>query len=164
MNRVYTIFGAILLVASAGLRAQEAPTSPVRLEVEAQKVLTIVDADGARRTELAPMERMLPGDTVEYTIRYSNSGERPADNVVIDNPVPELLTYLFGSAEGEGTEIQFSVDGQAFGSADELTVSLPSGVTRRAEPEEYRAVRWRLLEPIPSGGSGSVRYRAVLQQ
>ncbi len=164
MNRIYTIFGAVLMMASASLSAQEAPASPVRLEIEAQKVVTIVDADGTRRTELAPMERILPGETIQYTIRYSNSGERPADNVVINNPVPDLMIYLFGSAEGEGTEIEFSVDGQTFGLPDQLTALLPSGETRRAEPEEYRAVRWRLLEPIPPGGSGFVRYRAVLQQ
>lgn len=157
MYKRYITFVAILLLATAGLRAQDAPLNPVQLEVEAQKVLTIVESDGSRRTELVPVDRVLPGETVAYTIRYSNPGERPADNVVINNPVPELMIYLFGSAEGEGTEIEFSADGRTFGMPADLTVSLPGSGSARPSPRNTAPCAGDSSNPfLPAGAEPSV--------
>jgi uncharacterized repeat protein (TIGR01451 family) len=41
--------------------------------------------------------RPSPGDVVLYTITLVNSGDRPATNVVLKDPIPEHVTYVPGS-------------------------------------------------------------------
>ena len=57
-----------------------------------------------------PAEKIVPGDEVIYTVSATNICDEPADNVVIDNPVPEHMDYLANSAIGPGTEVTFSID------------------------------------------------------
>ena len=107
-------------------------------------------------------ERVLPGETVFYTITFTNISDEVADSVVITNPIAENLVYVDGSAFGPGTEIQFSVDGRTFAAAGELTVS-EDGATRTAEAADYTHVRWVMQNDLAAGAQGTVRFAAVLE-
>ncbi len=164
MHKLAIIFAALGLLSAPVLQAQnEARTSPISLEVRAEKEVLRTEADGRRVIELVAVDKVLPGETVAYTITYRNSGDLPAENVVINNPVPAEMIYIDGTAVGEGTQIDYSIDGVTYGQPAELEVTLPDGTTRPADPGEYRHVRWRLNEPIPANSSGFVRYRALLR-
>lgn len=144
--------------------AQSEPARPITLVLKAEKEVKKTLENGTSLSSLIPADKVLPGETVLYTITYSNNGEKPASGIVVRNPIPVQMLYLDGSATGEGTDIQFSVDGgQTYKPAAELMISLPDGTTRPAEPSEYNSIRWTVLQPVEGGQSGSVSYRAVLK-
>ncbi|MEO0510313.1 MAG: hypothetical protein AAF065_10695 [Verrucomicrobiota bacterium] len=163
MQKQFSLLAGLSVLIASVLTAQEAKRQPLSLEVRAELETVRIQPDGRRLVELVSAEKVLPGETIVYTITYTNPGEIPAENVVINNPVPEEMMYLDGSAVGEGTQIDFSVDGETYGKSADLVVSLSDGTTRPAEPGEYRAVRWTLVEDIPANSSGFVRYRAILR-
>lgn len=140
---------AVVVPFAAVAQAQQA--SPIQLKLKAEKEVKMTNADGITVRSVVPADKVLPGETVVYTITYLNSGAKDASDVVIHNPIPKEMIYLDGSAEGDGTEIQFSVDGgKTYKPAGELTTALADGTSRPAEPREYNAIRWTLLRPMRS--------------
>lgn len=118
--------------------------------------------NGARVKKLLPTKQAASGDTLVYTLAYSNKGNEAATDAVIDNPIPKGAVYIAGSATGVGTEISFSVDdGKSFARPEALMseVMLMSGTKVRhpASPEEYTHVRWTIRQVLP-GGSGKVSF------
>ncbi|MBT6011123.1 MAG: choice-of-anchor D domain-containing protein [Candidatus Marinimicrobia bacterium] len=57
--------------------------------------------------ETVDLNIALPGDTLTYTVTYSNVGVGIAKNVVVDQAVPENATYVENSAAGTGMTITF---------------------------------------------------------
>jgi len=148
----------------AALAAQDSTSSPIQLELTAQKQVQTQDATGQVKTELVAVDKVLPGETIVYTITYRNTGDKPAGNVVVSNPIPAEMTYQAGTATGEGTAITFSIDGgKSYKPANELEVLQSDGSRRPARASEYSAIRWRVQQPVAAGASGSVRYQATLK-
>jgi uncharacterized repeat protein (TIGR01451 family) len=155
---------SIFLLATLGLAtsaaAQDAGHLNVQTVVQKEEV-TITEA-GEREVQLVEASTVTPGDSVIYTITFSNISDEPAENVVITNPVPENLTYIQGSAFGPGTTIEFSVDGgQSYAGADELRVP-DNGGTRTATAEDYTHLRWVMQNDLPVGSQGVASFRALL--
>ena len=157
-KKLFSIVTAAALLLSGGL-AWSQGTLDVQTTVHKETVTA--NADGEQVVTLVPAESVVPGERVVYTITFRNTGEDPADDVVITNPISENLTYVPGSAFGPGLELQFSVDGVTFAAAEELTVE-EEGETRPARPEEYRHIRWVMQSDLISGAQGSVRFTAEL--
>lgn len=119
--------------------------------------------DGEKVTRFVEVDKASPGDVLQYTITYSNTGDEVAKDAVIDNPIPEGATYQGNSAEGAGAGITFSNDGgKTFAPAVKLTyeVKLPSGKTekRNASPSQYTHIRWTVASIAP-GASGKVGFQ-----
>jgi len=140
--------------------AQE--TGHLKLMTVVQKEEVIVTDTGERKSELVPAEKVVPGDSVVYTITFENVSDESADNITITNPVPENLSYVAGSAFGPGTVIEFSVDGgQQYGAPESLFVS-DNGETRQATADDYTHIRWVLQDELAAGAQGMARFRARL--
>ena len=153
------VYSVALLAASSAL-AQEKGHLNVRTVVQKEEI-TVNDA-GERETQLVPADIVVPGDSVIYTITFTNVSDEAADNVVITNPVPEHLTYIDGSAFGPGTVIEYSVDGgQSYGAKSDLTVP-DNGGTRAAKAEDYTHLRWVMQNELAAGSQGVASFRAVL--
>jgi uncharacterized repeat protein (TIGR01451 family) len=120
-----------------------------------------VDADGRQAKRLVPAGKVVPGTEVIYTITARNVCDKPAENIVIGNPVPAHMSYVAASAIGAGTDITYSLDGKAFAAAEALTVHEADG-SRPARANEYRHVRWVFKAPFAPGATAFVRYRATL--
>ena len=106
---------------------------------------------------------VIPGDIVIFTTTYKNIGDKDADDVVIDNPVPQHMTYVDFSAEGEGASITFSIDdGKSYDFVGNLKVKNVDGTERKAVAKDYTHIRWTLEKSINPGGKGSVVFRAKL--
>jgi len=136
----------------------------ISLSVTAEKEVTVADAQGVERIERQPADDAAPGDTLIYTLRYTNSGDETARNVRLDNPVAEGNAYIGDSAWGDNADIQFSIDGgQTFKKPAALTWAGSDGKggkeSRKATPEQYNAIRWVIGE-IPAGSSGEAGFRA----
>lgn len=52
----------------AALAAQDSTSSPIQLELTAQKQVQTQDATGQVKTELVAVDKVLPGETIVYTI------------------------------------------------------------------------------------------------
>jgi uncharacterized repeat protein (TIGR01451 family) len=159
------VLQTMLLVAalsSGTALAQTAERGCIELKTVAEVEETYVDANGNAATRLTPAAKVVPGDEVVWTIVANNVCTTPAGDVAITNPVPEHMRYVGNSAFGPGANIEFSIDGSAFGSADSLTVAEADGSRRAARAEEYSVIRWALPRPMGPSESLVVRYRAVV--
>ncbi len=106
---------------------------------------------------------MPPGGEIVYTVKFENAGDKPANDVVVTNPVPEHMRYVANSAGGPGTEVTYSVDGgKSFAAPDRLNVRGPEG-ERVATADDYTHLRFRLLNPLPPGSVAYARFRAVVK-
>lgn len=137
--------------------------SHLEVQTTVQKEVVFENAAGEEERRLVQADRVVPGETVIYTITFSNVSEDAADNVVITNPIAEDLTYVDGSATGEGMDVQFSADGgKTFAAAAELTVP-DDGETRPATAEDFTHVRWVMRTDLAAGAEGTARFAAVLE-
>lgn len=105
-----------------------------------------------------------PADTVIFTTYYTNNGEEPASDIVINNPVPEHTSYIDGSASGKGTEITFSIDGgKTHDKPENLIKRLDDGTEVKAEPSEYTDIRWAIKGDLQPGDKGDVSFKAEVK-
>ena len=154
------ILSGILLTFLAFTAAAQ---SHIDVQTTVQKKEVFLNDTGEEEKRLVPAEKVLPGETVYYTITFTNTSDEVADNVVVTNPIAEELMYLDGSAFGPGMEIVFSVDGgETFAVADELNVT-DNGETRAAEAKDFTHVRWVMQNELEVGAKGSASFAAVLQ-
>jgi uncharacterized repeat protein (TIGR01451 family) len=113
---------------------------------------------------IAP-DSVIPGDELRYSVRFTNVGKEAVDarSVVITNPIPANTEYLEGSAVGDTTEIQFSVDkGTAFGAATGLTIARNSSEAP-ANARDYTTIRWIYEPGLAPGETGLVSFNVRLK-
>jgi len=128
-----------------------------------QKEILVELDDGTTETDLVTADTVLPGERVVYTITYKNVGAAPAENVIITNPIADTLTYVAGSAKGDGARIEFSIDGgQSFDTAQSLRID-DNGVVRPATTKDYTHVRWVMQTTLAAGGEGQASFAADLE-
>jgi uncharacterized repeat protein (TIGR01451 family) len=154
------ILSGILLTFLAFTAAAQ---SHIDVQTTVQKEEVFLNDTGEEEKRLVPAEKVLPGETVYYTITFTNTSDEVADNVVVTNPIAEELMYLDGSAFGPGMEIVFSVDGgETFAVADELNVT-DNGEIRAAEAKDFTHVRWVMQNDLAAGAQGTARFAAILE-
>lgn len=98
--------------------------------------------------ETVDLTTALPGDTLTYTVTYSNVGVGLAKHVVVDQAVPENSTYVENSAAGAGMTITFQHE--AAGGYD---------ASQAAPVTDIKYERNLDLEP---GENGTVTFRVVI--
>jgi uncharacterized repeat protein (TIGR01451 family) len=164
MTRIAAILMAALLLIPGVVAAK--PGGGVEL-------ISLVEVEVSQKNELgkevtkrvaADKANVAPGDTVIYTITYSNNGDQPATDIAIKNPIPENMLYVDKSAEGAGARIEFSIDnGKSFSPFAALIVKNKEGRERPARANDITTVRWTLEKPLQPGTTGSVSYRAKVK-
>lgn len=139
----------------------------VAMEVIAEKDVVEVNKKGKEVKKRLLAEQTIPGDVLFMTIKYKNSGDESAKNVKIDNPIPAGTIFQANSAWGDNVEIQYSIDGgKTFKKPTELTYQVENSKgekeKKKANPEQYNAVRW-VVNEIPAGGKGNVGFSVMVQ-
>lgn len=158
-TRTKFLFIALLLMTPAILWAENMITLQSRVEMEVIQT----NEQGEQVKVMVPADRVVPGETVVYTNTYFNTGDKPAGDLVINNPVPENTEYVAGSAFGNA-EIVFSADnGASFAADGKVTVVDNAGQSRIASPGEYTNLRWIIKQELQPGESGEVGFRVRLQ-
>jgi uncharacterized repeat protein (TIGR01451 family) len=152
---------AAMLFASLTVFAQD--KACVTLKNEAQVEQDYVDAQGKPAKRLVAPGKVVPGNEIVWTITATNTCAKPADKVVIENAVPEHMTYVADSATGSGTTITYSLNGRDFAKQGELTVRDADGKTRPARVEEIKSIRWIVNTAIAPNATTAARYRAKVQ-
>ena len=120
--------------------------------------------NGIKKTVTVPVTSAVAGDSVTYTVTYSNTGNEAAANAVIDNPIANGMSYIDNSAAGRDAEIFFSIDGgKSYKKPSLLTyeTTLAGGGREKhtARPEEYSHIRW-IIKSIAPGAQGTVSFKA----
>ena len=96
---------------------------------------------------------VLPGDTLEYTVSFSNVGTDGATNVVLDDPLPAGTTYVPGSLQivsgaNAGAMTDASGDDQAEFGSGHVVFRLGTGATSSSggviAPTEATSIRFRV--------------------
>lgn len=155
--------GAIaLLGALAAAQPPPAPplSAPLELAVQAEKLGVAADGSAA----LAPATSAGPGDTLLYTVTFTNATDGALDHVRITQAIPSGVVYVPGTAVAPGALVLFSVDGGVtFGLPAELEVTRDDGVERRAAASDYTHVRWLLAGPLEARATGFARFRAEMR-
>ena len=95
-----------------------------------------------------------------YVLTYRNGGTRPADGVVITNPLAQDLVYA-GPADTRPPLV--SIDGQTFGPLASLSKAKAGGASAPATAADVKAIRWTLDQPVPAGGEVQLSFRARLK-
>lgn len=157
--RIKILFAVLLLMTPAILWAADTITLQSRVEMEVIQT----NEQGEKVTVMVPAERVLPGETVVYTNTYHNSGDKPAGDLVINNPVPENTEYIAGSAFGTAEVVYSADNGASFAAEGKVTVIDESGKSRPASPREYTNLRWIIQNELQPGESGEVGFRVRLQ-
>jgi len=150
-----------LLILGGNAVAQE---TTIRLEHQAQQWERVTDENGVEQTRLVEATRVLPGAAVLFTVTFTNTGDEPAENVTITNPVPDHMVYVDASASDDIASVTFSVDGgESFAAAQDLLVTDANGVQRPAIVNDYTHVRWIVDNDVAPGASGAVQFTAVVK-
>jgi len=169
MRTVGTALAVLLVLVAAvpAARAQSGEKPELVLTLSAQKEAAVKGPDGKATTKWQDVKTGNPGDVIRYTIAYRNGGKTEARDATIVDPVPKGTTYIPGSAAGEGAEITFSLDGKSFQAPPQLKyrVRQPDGSEAEllASPDMYTHIRWTLLKPVPSGGTGTVSFKVKVR-
>lgn len=128
-----------------------------------EKEVAVRAPDGAESLIRQTADKVTPGETIIYSIRYENDSSEAASGIVLVMPVPEEVDYIEGSVAGGKSGVTFSADGgKTYVARGRLTVE-ENGATRPARGDEITHIRWELSAPVPPGGKGEVSYKAVLR-
>lgn len=128
-----------------------------------EKEIVTKGADGAVTTKRAPADKIAPGETVVYAIRYANDATEPASDIVLVMPVPKEIAYVEGSVSGDASSVSFSADGgETYVARGRLTV-VEDGAARPARGDEITHIRWTLAGPVAPQATGEVSYKGVLR-
>jgi uncharacterized repeat protein (TIGR01451 family) len=153
--------GATALIACFAGPALAQTQGCIALKSVAEVEQEVVDTKGQKSIKLVPATTVVPGTVVTWTVTADNVCKKPSDNVTINNAIPEHMTYVANSATGPGADITYSLDGKAFGTADQLAVQ-ENGAARKARADEYKHIRWEFKSSLQPGASAMARFRAVL--
>ncbi|WP_428305996.1 hypothetical protein [Lacipirellula sp.] len=94
-----------------------------------------------RLVKLASKGSALPGEEVEFTLRFDNVGDKVIGNVVIADSLTTRLEYVEGSQK----------------------TSLPANFTTQANDGESLVLRWELTEPLEKGKGGVIQFRCKVR-
>ncbi|GAA6134878.1 hypothetical protein NBRC116188_16680 [Oceaniserpentilla sp. 4NH20-0058] len=130
----------------------------VELKTDIYKVVETQRDNGTSKVEWVEAKNIIPGDKVGYRIHVNNNSDETADNLVLNNPIPDNTVYVDNSARGASSKIEFSVDGgKQYGLPEQLFITR-EGKKLPATAKDYTHVRWTLLSPLKTGDESSVQY------
>ncbi|MBI3753983.1 MAG: DUF11 domain-containing protein, partial [Deltaproteobacteria bacterium] len=109
----------------------------------------VVNADGKKEIKRVPADTALPGSELIYVITYKNSSDKPAEDVVINNPLAKELLYKDKSASGENAVVSVSVDGgKHYGDLAILRIPTTEGASRPAEVSDITDLQFKLSKQV----------------
>ena len=129
-----------------------------------QKEVTRTLANGETVTEQVEAKLVTPGETVIYTFDIFNDEAKPVTDLVLAMPVPTEIRFIEGSADRQGANVLYSVDGgQNYTSRSALKMPSGNGTTRAATADDITHVQWKIAGPIEAGANDKVVFKGRLR-
>ena len=156
-----TLCAVLALGAAGSLAAEDAPGTAAAvtatgsgplltsIAVERLRVETGRDRREVRRYEDA--RRLEVGEQIYYTIRISNPGQTPVGDIVVTKRLPYGVEYVAGSAVGPDCRAELSADGGR------------RYVAKAVAGTRYTHLRWTCGQPLASGATSLLRFRAIFR-
>lgn len=148
-----TMVVAALLLTGAGALAAQRPLVVTALNINA-------------RNRGSQSQAVLPGDVLQYQLRFTNQSQGDVRGVVFTNPVPAGLHYVDKSAgaDRQDVAVEYSTDGGKTFAATPMVTEVVDGrrVQKPAAPEQYTHVRWTVQGSIAPGAMVTAEFRAEL--
>ena len=123
-------------------------SGPLETRIELQKLVAREGPGGGAVREFVEARSLEAGEQVYYTIRVTNPGPEPVNDVLVTKQLPYGVDYVPGSAAGPGCRIELSLDGGA---------TFERGGGKGA----YTHLRWIFDQPLAPGATALLRFRAV---
>lgn len=149
-----SLLNSVIFAAGLSLSQAALAQSQVSSTLLAQRVDMV---DG--KAVLKPATQSKPGEVIDYSSTYKNSGTAAADKLLATVPVPVGTTLIVGSAEP--AQALASTDGTVFAPMPLMRNVRQSDGSQRVEPvplSDYRALRWD-LGTLAAGRTAVVRLR-----
>ena len=141
-----------------------AQTSHIEVTNRAFQEVEVKNAQGTKQLRQVPADKVLPGTNVTYVTTVKNVGTKPAERVVVDDPLPAHMLYGGVSQANAAGAVEVSVDGgQHFGVLTVLQVVDAQGRRRAADAADVTHVRLTMDRPLQPGDSRQFAFRAVLR-
>ncbi len=148
-----------LIVTTTAISAQALTASQI-----VEREVIVRNADGTETITREAADKVTPGDKVIYSLNYYNDEATPAENIVLVMPIPTEVQYLDGSADFDGTNTTYSVDGgKSFAGRDDLRVAQADGNKRAARAEDITHIRWVVGTTIAPETGGTLSFSGRLQ-
>jgi uncharacterized repeat protein (TIGR01451 family) len=147
----------------AALPGAHAQQGSIELKNVAEIEVETKDAQGKIERKRQPVAKAIPGTEVFYTTTLKNVGNKPAGNIVINNPVPSNTTLVAGSVFGSNMEVTYSLDGKTFNAPDKLKVKDKDGKEVTATAADYSAIRWAYKGELAVGKVETAGFRSVIK-
>jgi len=167
---------ALARLATAVFGLASPAAAEVRLSTSVERVERWITESGELEAKFSSAALVRAGDELRYFITFTNTGLAPVGPgvIVITNPIPESLEYVWDSAGGANVRVLHyasaaasespdgSPDGRTFAPLDELVVT-EGDMVRVAAAAEVRAIRWIYQAFLPPGESGAVWFHVRLR-
>lgn len=151
-------------VLSAAMLASAVSASALTATQKVEKEIVVTQSDGTSVTQRVSADEVTPGEKVVYTVDFLNDSNEPASDLVLAMPVPSDIRYLEGTADREGADVKFSVDGgESFSERSVLTLPAVGGGTRSATSDDITHIQWRIAGPVPVGARDAVAFKGRLK-
>ena len=159
-NVALGLITGLMLLNSAAIAAKQ---GHLKVTSKVQKMV-VVNHNGKKNYQFIPAKKVLPGEIVQYNTYFQNISNKPANNIMIVNPIPKHTVYLPNSTQGRGTNSQFSVDGgRHYGNAGTLKVKGRDGRLHPAKPSDYTHIRWHYKGNLAPKAQQAVGFRVRLK-
>lgn len=162
--RVLPLAALCLLVlgGAAALAQRQLKSAAVgRPEVKVMLSGTVLRDQG--KLPLEKVEKVNPGEILDWTITSENDGNAPALSYKTVGQIPKGTTFVAGSATADGsTTVVYSIDnGQTYSVQPMIEEKQPDGSTKKvaAPASMYTQVRYEWADPLAADSKLSAAYK-----
>ncbi|MFA6450055.1 MAG: hypothetical protein WCX65_11325 [bacterium] len=166
---IFTMLALGVLIsapAAAAEKAEKPKAAQLSLAITAQKEVE-KKKDGKTVIEYVSAEKAGKGETLVYTITYTNKTAAPVKSVSVVDPIPAGTVYIPGTAAGKDTEITFSIDGgKTYLKAPvkyKAKKADGTGEEKLASPDMYTHIKWLIKRTVQPGKSGVVSFKIKIK-
>ncbi len=166
MKTPLRIAAVLFACLTLGLAVAQNGTDPIAIDLEVYVVSQVTRDDGTREERFTEATEARPGQVVEYRLIVENVSDEtlPAGIVVVTGPVPEGTEFVPSSATPSSDALltEYSADGGDNYYETNVFVGRVEDRTI-AQPTDYDAVRWTVLEPMEPGDTYTLVYRVTVR-
>jgi uncharacterized repeat protein (TIGR01451 family) len=158
MNKLIKLCITAILLTVGSVPAIAA--APVELSSDIFVEKQVKQSNGTFATTLVVPKLIVPGDQLVFVVRYKNTGNSPAKNFSVTNPMPPAVTF---SGTSDGAEIASVDGGKSWGKLSELRVKMENGTIRPALMTDVTHIKWHMKQTLAAGEAGKLIFRGVVK-